>query len=86
MKLFVYYEWSHPNKEQVLYYGTKIMYNNSTVHEMNIPGVILNATCQLDDIDENCHHCYQVLITAYDRCGEGRTNSTNITFNGTSFF
>jgi hypothetical protein len=73
--LFVFYDWKHSNPEQVLYYKTKIVQEGETIHEMNVTGEVMNATCQLDSLKGNGSN-YTVIITAVDRCGNELSDST----------
>ena len=76
---FVYYEWHHPNPDKVLYYKTEIFLNSViSIHKMNIPQEIQNATCLLgtDALSKDDH--YLVVITTVDRCNQRASNSKRI--------
>ncbi|CAI8000715.1 hypothetical protein GBAR_LOCUS3013, partial [Geodia barretti] len=76
---FVYYEWHHPNPDKVLYYKTEIFLNSvKSIHKMNIPQEIQNATCLLgtDALSKDDH--YLVVITTVDRCNQRASNSKRI--------
>ena len=76
---FVYYEWRHPNPDEVLYYETEILRNNVTsIHKMNIPQEIQNATCLLGTDALSKDDNYWVVITTVDRCNERANNSRKI--------
>ena len=66
-QLYVYYEWQYPPATpDILYFETKLLVNNESVHMMRVEENMRNGSCNITQLS---HSMYSVFVSAVGRCG-----------------